>query len=101
MIKKCYRLMADKAVAEELGRAAKYDLEGRDYVDDIDEDYTTKREYIKAAKAYTSKINERYGLSCTWQELFGEPEDIGYRLCTVCGEPFWIDDVPPDCDDYM
>ena len=90
MIKKCYRLLADKAIAEELG------VKVLDAVYDIDEDYTSKREYIKAAKAYTAKVNEEFGLNCTWQELFGEPE-AWWRYCTICGESFPADE-DHDCE---
>ena len=95
MIKKCYLLRSDKSVTEELGR------EVDNYLWDVDEDYTTKREYIKAAKAYTKEVNEKFNLSCTWQELFGEPEETSYRYCTCCGNTFWADDsfYEHDCED--
>ena len=67
--------------------------------DDMDEDYTRKTDYIKAAKSYTTWINGNANLSkpLTWELLFGEPEDIGYRYCSKCGSYFW-EDEECDCD---
>ena len=87
MIKRLYRLWADKSI------------EGVDCDElwDVDEDYTTKKDYIKAAKAYTDGFNKRHSTTYTYQEIFGEPEEIGYRLCTDCGETFWVDDEEHEC----
>lgn len=96
MIKNCYRLVSDKGFMAEAG----FNIEQTDYLWDVDEDYTTKREFIKAAKRYTEEFNKEFNTSFTYQELFGEPEDIGYRLCTLCGATFWVYDVEHECEDY-
>lgn len=88
MIKKCYRLIADKGFAEDVGCT----LEQMNYLWDIDDNFTTKKEYLKVAKDYTSDFNQKFNTSFIYQELFGEPKDIGYRYCTECGETFWNDD---------
>ena len=99
MIKKCYRLMADKGVAEELGRKTGLGYAVRDYVEDIDEDHTSKRAYIAAAKAYTGDFNKKFNLNCTYQELFGEPQEMDWAYCTVCGASFPMSEAGEhDCD---
>lgn len=74
-----------------------FNIEQTNYLWDIDEDYTVKREYIKAAKKLTADFNKKFNYSFAYQDLFVEPKDIGYRYCTACGETFWIDDGH-DCD---
>lgn len=95
MIKKCYRLSSDKGFMEERG----FTTEQVNFLWSVDEDYTSKREYIKSAKIYTADFNEKFNTSYTYGELFGNPEDIGYRYCTICEETFWTDDGH-DCEDY-
>lgn len=93
MVKKCYRLISDKGFMEEQG----FSVEQIDELWDVDEDYTTKKEYIKSAQKYTADFNRKFNTEVTYQELFGAPIDIGYRLCTNCGETFWIDDAEHEC----
>lgn len=94
MIKKCYRLMSDKGFMEERGCS----VDQINALWDVDEDFTSKKEYIKAAKEYTAAFNKKFNTSFTYKDLFGEPEDIGYRLCTNCGETFWVNDVEHECE---
>lgn len=59
---------------------------------DVDEDCLSKREYVKEAKRLTEKANKEFKTNYTYQELFGDPEDIGWRYCDKCGEFYWKDD---------
>ena len=61
---------------------------------DIDEDFTTKKGYIKKAIEYTKSFNEDFKTNYTYKDLFGTPEDIGYRYCSKCDCFFWNDE---DC----
>ena len=96
MIKKCYRLISEKGFMEEQGCST----EQINSLWDVDEDYTTKRDYIKSAKRYTEEFNKKFDTSFKYQELFGEPEDIGYRYCTLCEETFWADDGEHECEEW-
>ena len=59
---------------------------------DVAEDYFTKAAYIKRARKLTERANKEYKANYAWQELFGEPKDIGWRYCTDCDEFYWKDD---------
>lgn len=88
MARVAYRLWADKTV----------DGVENSFLFDVDEDYTTKKEYIKAAKQYTQEFNNKYGTNYDWVDLFGNPIDIGYRYCSKCDTYFWEGD-PCECED--
>lgn len=66
---------------------------------DVDEDYTSKTKYIKAAKEYTKQFNEEFGTSYTYEEVFGYPIDFGYRYCSKCDTYFWSGD-PCECEEW-
>ena len=88
MYKVCYRLMTEKSFLDDefSGNAKMYN-----YLYGIDEDFDTKKEYIKTAKMYVDGFNEEFETDYTYQDFFGEPIDIGWRRCTKCGETFWGD----------
>lgn len=87
---KAYRLWSDKTI----------DICENTWLVDIDEDYFSKKEYIENAKYYTDKANKEFGTKYTWQELFGEPEDIGWRYCKKHDCFYWEDDGCPECEDW-
>lgn len=64
------------------------------YAYDIDEDYKTKKDYIKAAKKYAEQITKKLGYEklIDWVTLFGNPVDSGYRYCSRCDCYFWLED---------
>lgn len=65
----------------------------------IDEDYTSKKEWKRVAKSYTDAFNEKFNTNYTIEDFFGECNDIGWRICTKCGETFWSDEGH-ECEDY-
>ena len=64
---------------------------------DIDEDFTSKKAYIERAEQLTRKVNKEFNTNYTYQKLFGEPEDIGWRYCKRCDTYYWKDDCC-DCE---
>ena len=69
-----------------------------DYLYDIDEFYTSKKEYIKNAKYYTKKVNEIFWTNYTWQHLFGDPEENdGYRYCKKHDNYYFADECCELC----
>lgn len=82
MKKVAYRLEANKEL----------EIVENSWLYDVDEDFLSKREYVKEAKRLTEKANKEFGTNYTYQELFGDPIDIGWRYCTECGEYYWGDD---------
>lgn len=87
-IKKLYILQSQKDILESLPP------EVSDYLWSIDEDYDTKREWMKMAKYYTNIVNSQLDESDkrTLEELFGECVYRGWCYCTECDEHFWADD---------
>jgi len=61
---------------------------------DVDEDYTSKKEYLKAAQNYAKELKKETGLSVGIETLFGMPVSDGYRYCSKCQQFFWEDE---DC----
>lgn len=59
---------------------------------DVEEDFTSKKDYIAVAKKMTEKANKQFGTNFTYKELFGDPVDNGYRYCKRCGSYYWADD---------
>lgn len=88
MARIAYRLWADKSI----------ELVENSKIYEVDEDYLKKSDYIKAAQEYTKEFNQEMGVNYTWQELFGLPEDIGYRYCSKCDCFFWEGDGC-ECDE--
>ena len=72
-----------------------------DYLWDIDEDYTRKKDYIKRAKYLTDKANKKFGTNYTWEQLFGSPDDFddGYRYCKKHNIFFWKDEGCECCNE--
>lgn len=80
MKKVAYRLWADKTLREvNMSRV----------LFEVDEDYLSKSAYIEAAKKYTQQLNDEFDTDYTYEDIFGEPEDIGWRYCTKCDTFFW------------
>lgn len=93
-IRKCYRLWVHDGFISELP------LEQNNAMHGIDEDYTSKKEWLKNAKYYTKAFNERFNTNYKYQDFFGEPDDIpDWRYCTICGESFWADQEH-ECEEY-
>ena len=77
-----YRLEADKNLK----------IVNNSWLYDVDEDFTSKKAYIAAAIKLTDKANKEFKTNYTYNELFGEPVDIGWRYCSKCNEYYWADD---------
>lgn len=91
MIRKCYRLVFNAALPHP---SAAY------WTGEIDEDYTSKKEWLKSAKAWAAQFNKENNTAFTVDDLFGDPDEFpneGYRYCTVCGESFWLSEGH-DCE---
>ena len=84
---KAYRLETNKDL----------EIVNNSWLYDIDEDFTSKKAYIARAKKLTAKANKDFKTNFTYQELFGEPVDIGYRYCNRCGSYYWASEC---CDCY-
>lgn len=82
---KAYRLESNKEL----------EIVNTTWLYDIDEDFISKKSYIERAKQLTEKANNEFKTNHTWQELFGEPVDYGYRYCSRCGSFHWSSE---DCD---
>lgn len=82
MPKIAYRLESNKEL----------DIVNNSWLYDIDEDFTSKKAYIARAKKLTEKANKEFNTNFTYNELFGEPVDIGWRYCSRCGECYWFND---------
>lgn len=93
-IKKCYRLWIISGFIDELPPQQSNFMYG------IDEDYHSKKEWLKNAKDYTKAFNEKFNTNYTYQDFFGEPENTpDWVYCTKCGESFWRDQ-DHDCDEW-
>lgn len=57
---------------------------------DIDEDFTSQKEYIARAKKLTEKANKEFGTDYHFMDLFGQPISAGYRYCSKCGCYYWL-----------
>lgn len=88
MYKKVYWLSADMSVADHLPKHL------YDGLYDIDEIYTTKKEWKEQAKKYTDEANKHLeeNEQITVEQLFGKCEWRGLCICLECEETFWIDD---------
>ena len=86
MIKKCYRLWVNAGFLQSLP------VKQCNYMSDIDEDYLSKKEWLKNAKAYTTDFNEKFNTSYTYQDFFGEPDNTYWRYCTLCETSFPSDE---------
>lgn len=63
-----------------------------EYLYDVDEDFTSKKEYIREAKRLTNIVNKNFNANYHWKEVFIEPTDIGWRYCKKCEEFYWLDE---------
>lgn len=61
---------------------------------DIDEDFTSKKDYIDVAKSYAQHITDTLMLShpLDWRVAFGIPASYGYRYCSKCDTFYWDGD---------
>lgn len=85
---RAYRLLADKNL----------DIVNESFLYDVDDDFTSKQDYIKQAKDYTKRINKEYGTNYTYEKIFGEPKYEGWCYCKRCGEFYW-EDEGCECDE--
>ena len=90
--KVCYRLWTDKYF---LDKEFSDNSKMYDYLWDIDEDYDTKKDYIKAGEFYVNNFNKEFNTNYTYIDFFGEPRDIGWVRCGNCGQTHWAD---TECD---
>jgi len=84
---KAYRLEANKEL----------EIVNNSWLYDIDEDFTSKKEYIARAKKLTELANKQFKTNYTYYELFGDPVDVGYRYCSRCGCFYWSSE---ECECY-
>lgn len=85
-VKKCYRLLADKSILDNLPRRLS------NFLWELDEDFFTKAQWLKRAKEIVSKVNLEAEQEYTVEQLFGECNFEGWCYCTNCEEYFWTDD---------
>lgn len=86
--RKGYRLESDKSFLDELP------VEQQNAMYSVDEDFTSKREWLREAKERTEAFNKRFNTTYKYQDFFGEPEDIsGWCYCTYCKDFMWDDDT--------
>ena len=76
---KAYRLESNKEL----------EIVNTTWLYDIDEDFISKKAYTERAKKLTEKANNEFKTNYTWQDLFGEPFDCGYRYCPYCKTYYW------------
>lgn len=84
---KAYRLESNKEL----------EIVNNSWLYDIDEDFTSKKEYIAKAKKLTDKANKEFNTNFTYKQLFGDPIDNGYRYCKRCGTYHWSSE---ECECY-
>lgn len=64
-----------------------------DFLYDVDEDYTSKKDYVKWAKYYADRVKEKLNIDIDWKLIFDDVTDPNfysdYRYCSKCGEFFW------------
>lgn len=79
-------------IAYRLETNKELEIVNKTWLYDVDESFRSKQEYIASAKEITEIANMEFKTNYTWQELFGEPKDIGWRYCKRCGEYYWSDE---------
>ena len=106
MARTAYRLLTNKYVPSYIQAGYTPEEAERiiDYAYEIDEDFRTKKDYIKAAKTEAEHVSKQLLLSkpLDWKVLFDDvtADDYysDYRYCSKCDTYFWFGE---DCDcDY-
>ena len=64
---------------------------------DEDEDFTSKKEYVKSAKMKADAYSKKIGKLIDWKTMFGEPIESDYRYCSKC-DTFFYESDGCECD---